>query len=104
VHRPIRTAISVLAVAIDVGMVTLVVGLCHGFVHDKAKRVEGVGADILVQPLRSSFLMGMTQAPMPIKIGDRVAEVPHVLAVAPALFLVNAVGSLTVIYGIDMAS
>ncbi|HXW15334.1 MAG TPA: ABC transporter permease, partial [Terriglobia bacterium] len=60
-HRPIRTAVSVLAVAIEVVMVILVVGLCHGLVNESAKRVEGVGADILVQPPGASFLMGMSQ-------------------------------------------
>jgi putative ABC transport system permease protein len=103
-HRPIRTAVSVLAVAIEVGMVILVVGLCHGLVNDSAKRLEGVGADILVQPPGSSFILGLTQAPMPIKIADRLRALPHVLAVAPALFLVISVRSLSIIYGIDMAS
>jgi putative ABC transport system permease protein len=103
-HRPVRTAVSVLAVAIEVAMVLMVVGLCHGLVDESAKRIEGVGADILVQPPGASFLMGLTQAPMPIKIGDRLAELPHVLAVAPVLFVVNSVAGLNVIYGIDMAS
>src|SRR6266568_2166550 len=103
-HRPIRTIVSVLAVAIEVGMVMMVVGLTHGLLHDTARRVEGVGADILVQPPGASFLFGLTQAPMPIKIGDRLAQIPHVQAVAPTLFLFNSVGGLNVIYGIDMAS
>jgi putative ABC transport system permease protein len=103
-HRPIRTAVSVLAVAIEVAMVILVVGLCHGLVNDSAKRVEGVGADILVRPPGSSFLIGMSEAPMPIKIGDRVAELPRVLAVAPTLVHVNTEGALSLIYGIDMPS
>jgi putative ABC transport system permease protein len=103
-HRPIRTAVSILAVAIEVGMVMLVVGLCHGLVNDNAKRVEGVGADIMVQPPNASFLLGLSQAPMPIKIGDRLAELPRVLAVTPVLFVVNATAGLNVIYGIDPAS
>jgi len=41
---------------------------------------------------------------MPVKLGDRLAEIPHVLAVAPVLFVVNAVAGLSVIYGIDMSS
>ena len=103
-HRPIRTAVSVLAVAIEVGMVILVVGLCHGLVNEIATRQEGVGADILVQPPNASFLLGLSQAPMPIKIGDKVAELPRVLAVTPVLFVVNATAGLNVIYGIDLAS
>jgi putative ABC transport system permease protein len=91
-------------VAIEVAMVILVVGLCHGMVDDSAKRVEGVGADILVQAAGASFLMGMSQAPMPIKIADRLAELPHVLAVAPALIQINYERSLNLIYGIDLAS
>ncbi len=103
-HRPIRTAVSVLAVAIEVAMVILVVGLCQGLVSDSAKRQEGVGADILVQPSGSSFIMGLSQSPLPITIGDKLAALPHVLAVAPALFVVNSVHSLSIIDGIDLAS
>ncbi len=103
-HRPLRTAISVLAVAIEVGMVMLVVGMTTGLLNDSARRVEGVGADLLVQPPGASFFFGLTHAPMPIKIGDRLAQVPHVLAVAPALFQFNSTGGLNLIYGIDLRS
>jgi len=103
-HRPIRTAVSILAVAIEVGMVLLVVGLTSGLVHDTAKRVEGVGADILVQPPGASLFFGLSQAPMPIKIGDRLAEIPRVLAVSPALFQFHSSGGLNIIYGIDLDS
>ncbi|MDR3675052.1 MAG: ABC transporter permease [Acidobacteriota bacterium] len=103
-HRPIRTVVSALAVAIEVAMVILVVGLCHGMVNDSARRVEGVGADILVRPPGSSFMMGMGEAPMSIKIGDRLRELPRVLAVAPTVVHVNSVQSLDLIYGIDLAS
>ena len=103
-HRPIRTVVSVLAVAIEVAMVILVVGLCHG--HGERQRQAGGGRRRRHPGAApgSSFLMGMSQAPMPIKIGDRLAELPRVLAVAPTLIQVNSVGSLSLIYGIDLAS
>ncbi|HUZ47257.1 MAG TPA: FtsX-like permease family protein [Terriglobia bacterium] len=103
-HRPIRTLVSILAVAIEVGMVMLVVGMTHGMLHESAKRVEGVGADIMVQPSGASLFLGMTQAPMPVKIADRLAEIPHVLAVAPVLCLLNTQGRVDLIYGVDMPS
>jgi len=103
-HRPIRTAVSILAVAIEVGMVLLVVGLTSGLVHDTSKRVEGVGADILVQPPGASLFFGLSQAPMPIKIGDRLAEIPRVQAVSPTLFQFHSSGGLNIIYGIDLPS
>ena len=102
-HRPIRTAVSILAVAIEVGMVMLVVGMTTGLVNDTARRVEGVGADVLVQPPGASFILGLTQAPMPIKIGDLLRDkVPHVLAITPVLFQFNLSGGVNIIYGIDM--
>jgi putative ABC transport system permease protein len=104
-HRPIRTVISVLAVAIEVGLVLLVVGLTTGMLDDSAKRVEGVGADVLVQPPSASYFLALTSAPMPIKIGDLIREkVPHVLTVAPALLQFNSTAGLNLIYGIDMKS
>jgi putative ABC transport system permease protein len=103
-HRPIRTVVSILAVAIEVSMVMLVVGLTSGLLHETAKRVEGVGADILVQPPGASYFFGLTQAPMPIKIGDRLAEIPRVYGVAPALFQFNSSGGINIIYGIEMES
>jgi len=101
-HRPIRTLVSVLAVAIEVGMVMLVVGMTHGMLHETAKRVQGVGADIMVQPPGASMFFGLTQAPMPVKIGERLRQIPHVLAVTPVLFLFNAHGGINLIYGVDM--
>jgi putative ABC transport system permease protein len=103
-YRPIRTAVSALAVAIEVAMVMLFVGLAHGLVNEAAQRLEGVGADIMVQPPGASFLLAFSQAPMPMKIGDKLKELPHVLAVAPVFFNFNSAGDLIIIYGIDMES
>ncbi len=103
-HRPIRTLVSVLAVAIEVGMVLIVVGMTTGMLNDGARRVGGVGADIMVQPPGASMFLGLTAAPMPIKLGDRLLEVPHVHYVAPILLQFNTTRGLNLIYGIDMQS
>lgn len=103
-YRPVRTALSALAVAVEVAMVMLFVGLAHGLVNESAQRLEGVGADIMVQPPGASFLLAFSQAPMPMKIGDKIQELPHVLAVAPVFFNFNSAGDLIIIYGIDMES
>jgi len=95
--------LSALAVAMEVAMVMLFVGLAHGMLNDSAQRQEGVGADIMVQPSSSSFLLAFSQAPMSLKYGDLLERIPHVLAVAPTLINFNP-GSLTMIYGIDMDS
>lgn len=103
-HRPVRTVVSILAVAIEVGMVLLVVGMTTGLLEDSKRRVGGIGADVLVQPPGASYIFSFTSAPMPIKFGEKLAEVPHVLAVAPVLFNVHISGGINVVYGIDMRS
>jgi putative ABC transport system permease protein len=100
-HRPVRAVITVLAVAVEVTLVIIVVGLTTGLLTDTAKRVEGVGADIMVQPPSASIFMAFSSAPMPIAIGDRLSELPHIRAVAPVLVQFNSVNGLDLIYGID---
>src|SRR5215471_6197086 len=45
--RPMRSTLSVIAIAIQVILVLMIVGLTSGVVSEWGKRVEGVGADIL---------------------------------------------------------
>lgn len=101
-HRPVRTIVSVLAVGIEVGMVLLVVGLTTGMLNESAKRVEGVGADVMVQPPGASFFLGITTAPMPIKLADRLRELDHVQAVTSVLLQFDTTSGLNLVYGIDM--
>ncbi|MGH9327736.1 MAG: ABC transporter permease [Terriglobia bacterium] len=103
-HRPVRTVVSILAVAIEVALVLLVVGLTTGMLNESVKRQEGVGADIMIQPPGASFFLGITAAPMPVKIADRLKEIPHVQAVTPVLTQFNTSGGLNLIYGIDEKS
>jgi putative ABC transport system permease protein len=101
-HRPIRTVVSVLAVAIEVGMVMLVVGLTHGMLRDSADRVGGLGADVMVEPPGASMFLGMTSAPMPIKLGDRFGQLEHVQAVTPVLFQFTTSAGINMVWGIDL--
>lgn len=103
-HRPIRTAVSALAVAVEVCMVMLVVGLTSGLVNDTARRVQGVGADVLVQPPGASMFLAFGTAPMSIKIADHLLKLPRVQAVAPVLLQFNSTKGINTVYGIDMDS
>ena len=103
-HRPVRTAISIIAVGVEVTLVLIVVGLTSGLLTDTARRIEGIGADVMVQPPSASVFMAFSGAPMPIKIGDKLAELKYVQSVAPVLLQFNSVGGLEIIYGIDPQS
>ena len=80
-HRPFRTIISVVAVAVRGHLILLIVGIMLGMLNDTSSRQAGIGADIMVQPPGSSLLMGMTGAPVSVKVANRLTKVPHVIAV-----------------------
>lgn len=104
VHRPIRSLISIVAVALEVTMILLIVGLCLGMMQDSRTRTAGIGADILVRPPGSSFISAFSGAPMSVKIGGVLAKLPHVKSVAPVVTQVATSGSLEIIAGIDLPS
>ncbi len=103
-HRPLRTLIGVLAVAVEVALVVLIVGLTSGLLTETAKRIEGIGADVMVQPPAASIFLGFSGSPMPIKIGEKLQELKYVQSVAPALLQFNSTGGVDVVYGIDPES
>lgn len=103
-HRPLRTLITVIAVAVEVTLVIIVVGLTSGLLQESAKRTEGVGADIMVQPPSASVFFAFSGAPMPIAIGGKLAQLDYVQAVAPVLTQFNSVNGLDVVFGIDPAT
>lgn len=104
VHRPVRSLISVIAIAVEVTLILVIVGLSLGMLNDAAERTRGVGADVMVQPPNASQLAGFNGAPMSIKIADIVRKLPHVAVVSPVVWQANTSGTLEVIYGIDLDS
>jgi putative ABC transport system permease protein len=104
VHRPFRTIISVVAVSVEVTLILLIVGLSIGMLTDTKNRQVGIGADIMVQPPGSSLLMGVSGAPVSIKVADKLRQLDHVVAVAPVVTQLSTAGNLEVIDGIDLQS
>jgi putative ABC transport system permease protein len=101
-HRPLRTAISVVAIAIEVTLILLIVGLSIGILNDSAERQKGIGADVMVSPPGSQLITGVGGSPAPIKIADVLRKQPHVAAVAPIAMQMNTAGNVEIIYGIDL--
>ncbi len=103
-HRPIRTLVSIVAVGVEVALVILIVGLTSGLMQETAKRIEGIGADIMLQPPSASVFLAFSGAPMPIKIADKLRALRYVQAVAPVLLQFSSSGGVDVVYGIDPQS
>jgi putative ABC transport system permease protein len=104
VHRPIRSVISIVAIALEVTLILLIVGLCYGIMNDSKNRTAGIGADVIVQPPGSSFLAGISGAPVSAKIADILRPMPHVKVVSPVVWIISTSGGLEVIDGIDLPS
>ncbi len=97
--RPLRCFLSILAIAIQVVLVLMIVGLTSGVIAEWGKRVEGVGADIVVQPPILYFFC-LLQRRMPQSLGDQIGKLPDVDEVAPTVILSDQ-KSLIIIYCID---
>jgi putative ABC transport system permease protein len=76
-HRPVRTALSVLAIAVEVTMILTLVGVSYGTLDGTSERARGVGADIMIRPPGSS-IVGLSTAPLPESLVVLVAKQPHV--------------------------
>jgi len=76
-HRPIRTVLSVLAIAVEVTMILTLVGVSYGTLDGTARRARGVGADIMIRPPGSSVI-SLSSAPMNDKLVTVLQQQPHV--------------------------
>src|SRR5579871_3239962 len=103
-HRPLRSIISVLAVAIEVIMILSIVGIFMGMLNDQKQRTNGIGADLMLQPSNASKFNGINGAPMPVKLAEPLRKLPHVAVVSPAIVNFSTSGDFGIIDGIDYDS
>ena len=98
-HRPVRTMLSVLLIAVPVTLILALIGLSNGFLEDSRKRSAGVGADILFKAPGGSLMTFSTGA-LPQKIVDVLMTEPHVVQATGTL--VQPIGGFDSINGIDI--
>jgi putative ABC transport system permease protein len=103
-HRPLRSIISVLAVAIEVVMILSIVAIFMGMLDSERERTNGIGADIVVMPSNASFMNGVGGAPMSAKLADIFRRLPHVTVASQVITNFSMSGSVEILYGIDYAS
>ena len=103
-HRPLRSLISITAVAIEVIMILSIVGIFMGMLNDQKQRTNGIGADLMMRASNASIMNGVSGATMNVKIADVISKLPHVKVVAPANAHLATSGSVEILYGIDYTS
>ena len=61
-YRPLRSIISIFAVAIEVTLILLIVGLMLVILDDSKERQKGLGADVIVRPPGSANQAWLTSS------------------------------------------
>jgi putative ABC transport system permease protein len=102
VHRPLRSLISALAIAIEVIMILSITAILLGKISGFKARQNGIGMDMIVRPASTNNFIGMSAAGASIKVADVLRKIPHVVVAAPVN--IQLTGSLDSIYGIDYKS
>jgi putative ABC transport system permease protein len=103
-HRPLRSAISILAIAIEVAMILSIVGILIGQIDGARRQTSGIGADLIVRPPNGSFLTGVSGAPVPARVADVIRQLPHVLVATPVIQHLSVGSAVETIWGIDYDS
>lgn len=98
-HRPVRTLLSVLAIAVEVTMILTLVGVSHGTLDASKERARGVGADVLVRPPGSSVISSLSSAPLSEKYIPLLMKEPHVALATGTV--IQSIGGFDSITGID---
>ncbi len=81
-HRPARTLVSIVGIAVGVLLIIFTVGLAHGVLRERGRREAGVGAEIW---LRASGTLGLSGAqPFNLEV-SRAAEIARLEGVRVAV-------------------
>jgi putative ABC transport system permease protein len=101
-HRPVRTLLSVLAIAVEVTMILTLVGVSHGTLDSTKDRAKAVGADVVVRPTGTSVISSLSGAPMSDKFLALLMQQPHVTAVTGVV--VQSLQFPYSVFGMDFAA
>jgi putative ABC transport system permease protein len=82
-HRPARTFVSILGVAVGVLLVVFTVGLAHGVLRERGRRESDVGAEIMMRAAGTLGLGGAQPLKMPVARAAEVAKIPGVRVATP---------------------
>jgi putative ABC transport system permease protein len=103
-HRPLRSLISALAVAIEVIMILSIVGIMYGILNGSRDQAAGSGYDMIARPSAGSAILATSSASASVKVADVLRGLPHVQVVSPVGIKIIIGSSVQNLYGIDYES
>jgi putative ABC transport system permease protein len=77
-HRPMRSLLSILLIAVPVTLILCLIGLSRGLLEDSENRTRGIGADVIVRGSTAGSIVGSSAATIPEKLVSKLQEQPHV--------------------------
>src|SRR5687767_8109408 len=80
-RRPVRTALTLIGIAIGIAAVVALVGMSRGLVASWSAGMKSRGTDIVVHNMRGS----LTPKPFPAAVRDRLVGLPGVAATCKIL-------------------
>lgn len=79
-HRPARTLVTILGVAVGVLLVVFTVGLAHGVLRERGRREASVGAEIMVRATGTTSMGGQQPFAVPVEHAAEIAKLDGVRA------------------------
>lgn len=103
-HHPVRMLLSMVMISVALLLGLVIKGLSNGVMQEKIHRTEGIGADLMIQPPHSSYILGLGENVMPNELARKITEVEGVEAATPTATNVSFTNRLEAIFGIDLPS
>jgi putative ABC transport system permease protein len=82
-HRPARTFVSMLGIAVGVLLIVFTVGLAHGMMRERGAREANVNAQIIVRASGSTGISGSESFNLPVSHAEELAQIEGVRAAVP---------------------
>jgi putative ABC transport system permease protein len=103
-HHPVRMLLSMLMISVALLLGLVIKGLSTGVMEEKIQRTEGIGADLMIQPPHSSYILGLGENVMPDSLAQKIAEVDGVEAATAVATNVSFTNRFEALFGIDLPS
>jgi putative ABC transport system permease protein len=82
-HRPARTAVSVVGIGIGILLIVFTIGLANGTMRERADRESKVGAEIMFRASGSVGFTGSDALRLPMAMAADIAKLEGIAAVVP---------------------
>lgn len=82
-HRPARTLVSILGIAVGVLLIVFTVGLAHGVLRERGRRESNIGAEIMVRASGTIGMTGSQRFAMPVSRAAEIARLEGVRGAIP---------------------